>query len=372
MVLIETTILLSLAIFLIAIFGLLDFLAERRSYNGLITWSIFLLLTMLATFRSVGVGSDDKAYLDIFRSIPSLLECQGIYCNYSYTDHNIEFGFFLLLSLLSVFGSSQYIMFGVVAFFSVFLNLKNIQRFSPHISASALVYFSHFFLGKEMNAIRVGLASGLLFYASHLLAKKKYSLMVFFLALATSIHLSAILFVVPMVVFLISPSRNFFVFSMMILLFASWLFDFKMLFGHLIDTDFAGNKLQLYLNAEEYSYALPLFDLVNIKNLLAIGLSLLLWHKLSKRYAYFYLSFCFFFCAAFFRITFGDFAIFAGRGYAVISMFEYILIPYLAYGLLGRPIGYLVVCLYAFITLFLNLTTNLAWSGGADFFSDLI
>ncbi|WP_077521790.1 EpsG family protein [Metapseudomonas resinovorans] len=356
----------------ISVLSLFDFAAGLRAYKIFCFWFMVLFLVLLASFRSVGVGSDDQAYMAIFSSVPSLLECEGVFCGYKYSEYNVEFGFFWLLSLLSVFGTAQYWLFAPIAFLSVYLNLKSIRSFSPYVGASSLIYFSHFFLAKEMNAIRVGLASAILFYAAFLLTRRRYFFAFLLFLMAGSIHISSIFFLIPVAVYLIAPGRLVLVSSAFFLLLFSWFFDLKVFFNHFSDLGFVGDKIQLYLSAEAYSYALPVFDIVNSRNLLIVFTGLLYWDRLSSRYEWFNVSFYFFYSATFFRIVCGDFAILAGRGYSTISMFEYVLIPFLVFGLLGCRVAYLIVCLYALLTLWLNLTINSGWSGGVEFFYDLV
>ncbi|WP_296126586.1 EpsG family protein [Pseudomonas sp. Ga0074129] len=361
-----------LSFIVVSILCAFEHFSNGRSYKIIYYWIVMFFLVLLASFRSIGVGSDDQAYMFIFHGIPSLLECESFLCGYSYSIYNIEFGFFWFLSLLLVFSSSQYWLFFSVAFASVCFNLKSIRYFSPYAGASVVVYFTHFFLAKELNAIRLGLATAILFYAACFLTKCRYSMMFFLFAIAVSLHVSSIIFLMPVVVYLLSPNRSVFVFAGITSLLLAWLFDLGLLFNSLAGFGFIGEKISLYLSAEEYNYALPIFDVVNIKNLLVCSISLLFWNQLLSRYDWFKISFCFFYSATMFRILFGDFAILAGRGYSVISMFEYVLIPCLACFFLGRGLGYIVVFIYSFLTLWLNLTINAGWSGGVNYFHDFL
>lgn len=350
--------------------GSLDVSRGRRVYAVFQFWLIFSMLALFASFRSVGVGSDDQAYLGIFYKVIPLFECEGFLCGYKYSDYNVEFGFFALLSVISVFGVSQYWLFGVVAFLSVYFNLSSVRLFSPYVGASALIYFTHFYLAKELNAIRVGLASALLFYAAGLMARHRYVWMIFVFILAVSLHVSSVFFIVPVAICVMSPGRRVVVlFGVLVILF-SFYFDLNSFFYSLVGAGFIGEKIELYLNSEAYGHALSLFDVVNVKNLLVVLVSLIFWRRLSERYEWFGMSFYFFYAATFFRIFFGDFAILAGRGYSVISMFEYVLIPLLSFGLFGRYFGYLIISIYTLLTLWLNLNVSFGWGGGVEYFDD--
>ncbi|AVE07858.1 MULTISPECIES: EpsG family protein [Pseudomonas] len=349
-----------------------DVLSDRRLPSVVISVLMGAPLILLATLRAAGVGSDDLAYLQMANEIPSLLDCKNIYCDYSYSTFNVEFGFFMFLSLLAVIGKNSFVLFGFSSLFAVVLNIRSIRYFSPYFALGVLVYFTHFYLAKELNAIRLGIASGLLFLAAMYLHRQRYMKLAFYVIAATLVHVSSVFFIIPLSLYKMKPKRILYLFVSVILVLMAMLIDFKSVLRQAALFGFVGEKIELYLNADMYSYALPLFDMVNIKNLLIILLSLICWRKLEVRYPTFNLVFCMFYCAAFFRIVLGDFAILAGRGYASISMFEYVLLPMIAVHLLGRKLGFLAVCLYAFGTLYLNLSTNSGWTGGSEVFFDFL
>ncbi|ROM58245.1 hypothetical protein BK648_05705 [Pseudomonas poae] len=356
----------------LVIIAAFDVLSDRRLPSAVVSVLMGGPLILLATLRAAGVGSDDLAYLQMANEIPSLLNCQNIYCDYSYSTFNVEFGFFMFLSLLAVIGKNSFVLFGFSSLFAVVLNIRSIRYFSPYFALGVLVYFAHFYLAKELNAIRLGIASGLLFLAAMYLHKQRYMKLAFYFVAATLVHVSSVFFIIPLALYKMKPKRVLYLFVSVVLVLMAMLVDFKAVLRHAALFGFVGEKIELYLNADMYSYALPLFDMVNIKNLLIILFSLVCWRKLEARYPTFNLVFCMFYCAAFLRIVLGDFAILAGRGYASISMFEYVLIPMIAVHLLGRKLGFLAVCLYALGTLYLNLSTNSGWTGGAEVFFEFL
>ncbi|QHD06012.1 hypothetical protein PspR76_09755 [Pseudomonas sp. R76] len=325
-------------------------------------------LILLATFRIAGVGSDDLAYLRMMQEVPSVLECRHLFCDYSYSTFNIEFGFYIVLSVLAVLGRNSFILFGFCSLLAVSLNLRSIRYFSPYFALGVLVYFAHFFLAKELNAIRLGVASSLVFLAATYLHRKEYALLAVYLALAMMVHVSSVFFVVPVVLYWLKPSRAFYLGLSGILLLAASFVDSKLLLRQLEFISFISDKIESYLTTEKYGYALPLFDMVNVKNLILVVAGLIWSQKLDARYPTFKLVFCVFYCATFLRIVMGDFAILAGRGYASISMFEYVLLPMLAVHLLGKKLGVVMVSLYALATLYLNLSSNLGWTGNSEVF----
>ncbi|MDY7565985.1 EpsG family protein [Pseudomonas sp. RTC3] len=343
---------------------------KQRLYRSIMVSACALALITLATFRSVGVGSDDAAYELMFIQIPSFFDCDTFLCNYSYSQFNIEVGFFTLLSLLSSISTSHYLLFGFISSVAILYNIRSIKYFTPHVGAATLVYFSHFYLNKELNAIRLGLASAILFWAATYAGRKRYLAMWVLVVGAICIHVSSVLFIVPFLLYSRISNRAVYAVGGLALLVFAALIDLKLLFSYATNFGFIGEKIELYLNADMYSYALPLLSVVNLKNIFIVILSLIWWKKLSEKYEHFELIFCFFYCATFLRIVLGDFAIFAGRSYAAISMFEYVLLPAVAFVIFGRWVGYLMIGIYSLLTLYLNLTTNSGWAGEAEVFFD--
>lgn len=349
----------------LTISGGTEMLIKQEWVKQLAVFSSAIALVILAALRSLGVGSDDVAYAQMFTNIPFFWGCDEFLCGYSYSQFNVELGFFTLLSMLRGFGSEPLVLFSVVALASVALNVRAIRFFSPHVGAPILVYFCHFYLNKELNAIRLGLASALLFWAATFVPVRKIGIFMLLVICAAFVHVSSLLILLPFAIYQLRPSRSVYAAVALFLLAFTALFDIQTLFSYLINFGFIGEKINLYLNADIYNYPLPLFSAVNLKNLFFVGLALIFWRKISSRYEHFELVFCFFFCATFIRIALGDFAIVAGRSYAAISMFEYVLLPFVFFSLFGKWLGYALIMLYAGLTLFLNLTDNAGWTGEA-------
>lgn len=355
---------------LIAFVGILELSSISRTYKNASFFSILVILSAFATMRSVGVGSDDNAYIDIFSKIPSPFECNGIFCNYNYSDLNVEYGFFLLLSLFSIIGKSHFLLFGGVALPAIYLKLKSIKFYTPFFGASALIYFCYFYLAMELNAIRFGLASGVIFYAIKCFSEKKYWHFWLLYIIAISIHVSSVLMIIPIIVMMFSPSRFHLLLLSVVVILLSAVFDKSKMLNMFNLIDFLSEKGNLYSNADQYNYVIPIYDPVNLKNMFISALSLIYYKGLCKRYKYFEITSIFFISASLLRIFLGDFAIIAGRSYAVIAMFDCIIIPMLAVYFFGRVWGYVMVLIYAFSLLSLNIFINNGFSGGVDYLYD--
>lgn len=343
--------------------------ADTPRLRQVVIFSVALvLLVALATFRAVGVGSDDASYVKIFSKIPSILDCPRPLCDYSYKDINVEFGFFGLLSLLHLFGDDKYTLFLTVALLSVYLNLKSIRYFSASFCASVMIYFCHFYIAKELNAIRVGLATAIAFYATRYFYEKRNGSFILLVILASCFHLSALLIFLPAIVVRLDPGRRVLAVASIVILVIASLFHLSQLITPLFQIGFVEYKLSLYSGTQIYNYAIPLLDPVNVRNLAITAFCLFAWEDLCKFDEKFKFAFYFFFSATFFRILLGDFAIVAGRGYSALSMFEYITIPMVFIYLFRNRIGYIMTFALSLLTLSLNLFVSTAWSGGVGYF----
>ncbi len=343
--------------------------SQRTDTRGIAIFSIVLIsLVVLASFRAVGVGSDDTSYVEIFHKIPSIVDCKTLACGYKYEDINVEYGFFLLLSLLHLIGDNELVLFGTLALFSVLINLRTIRYYTINFCASSMVYFCHFFIVKDMNAIRVGLATAIAFNATTFLYERRLLPFVLLTILASLFHVSALLTFVPALLLVIKPSRRTFAIAGVVVIVIAATVHLSRLLIPMIGLGFIGYKLALYSGAGMYSHAVPLLDVVNLRNLGITAVCLVFWDKFCENSDKFKFAFYFFFSATFFRILFGDFAIIAGRGYSAISMFEYVIIPMVFMYLFGKRLGYFTVFAFSLATLTLNLFVSKSWSGGIPYF----
>src|SRR5690606_10115190 len=112
-----------------------------------------------------------------------------------------------------------------------------------------------------------------------------------------------IFFVLPVILYAMRPSRNHLLILAFVVVSFAFLFSAKELAFYFTSFGFVGEKLSLYLNSEEFSYGIPLVDVVNLKNASILILAFVFWGKLIFHYSGFYLSFIFFYSATLFRIV---------------------------------------------------------------------
>jgi hypothetical protein len=231
-----------------------------------------------------------------------------------------------------------------------------------------MTYFCHFFIVKDMNAIRIGLATAIAFYATRFLYEKRSATFLFLVVAAAFFHVSALLLLVPAMLIKLQPNRTQLVITAISVVLIAAFFHLSQLISSLVSVGFVSYKLALYSGAAMYNYSLSLFDIVNTRNLVLTAFCLYFWNDLRSFDKKFEFCFYFFLCGVLFRIIFHDFAIVAGRGYASISMFEYIIIPSVFMYLFGGRWGYVSIFAFSLLTMSLDLFVNTSWSGGVRYF----
>jgi len=328
----------------------------RHRLNNLLFILALIILVIFATVRGVGVGSDDVAYMNMLESIGK--STGNVFdIGYQYGDYNIEILFFYFLVVLSSLGTSSYLLLGSVSLISLVLNLYVFKRWSPIFIGTVAVFFTHLFLAEQMNALRLALASSILLLSMLFLYEKRYVLVGVLVAIASSIHVSALVFFLPLGLVMLKINRSIalVLLVLVIAIGASGVLDVNSII-RLVESDgFIYNKLLLYSKADGYNFSIPLLNLVNIKNFLLLFISLFYWNSLKEKYVGFYITFVFFLSAAALRVAFGGFAIVGGRLYAALSVVECVLVAMVVCCLFGKSKGLVIMLLYAAILLSYNL-----------------
>lgn len=329
--------------------------------------SIFALCFLLA-LRAPGFGNDDLSYVDIFKDARSRFSLDRPWFGYDYQVLNVEFGYYIFLVFLSFFGVSSILIFGFNGLVSLGFFYGASRRFYPYFMPVLLIYISHHFLTKDLNALRLAIASSVVAYSASYVIKKNYFLSFFWILMASLVQISALLAVIPLVLAIVNFSLRTLLTASFVLLVLNYFYPATTLVSNLPMLEFVSYKFELYSGADMYNYSIGIFDPVNIKNFIVVFFGFLMLGRLSGRYPGFKVALIFFFSGAFLRILFSDFAILAGRGYSVLSVFECWVIAALAIELFGKKIGLVVVTLYAFLIMSLNFYMNTQWRGDVGFY----
>ncbi|EGQ7899948.1 EpsG family protein [Vibrio parahaemolyticus] len=170
-----------LIIFLIAILDVL----KKSEYIKIAQLLLFSFVLVIFSGLRFNVGWDFDNYKMIFEERGNL---QSIY------EMKMEPGYLLLNTLSKEISDNYTLLFFIVALLSISLKLIFIRKYSPYFALSLLYYFALYFLAKEMGQIRQALAVSLLLISTIYIIKEQWTKFFILVCLATSIHISSIVF----------------------------------------------------------------------------------------------------------------------------------------------------------------------------------
>ena len=195
---------------------LLAFLASIMLQNALdngkkkkvIFWStaIILILSVLAGLRDVSVGTDNFAYRRDFLAFSSYTSFRQIT-----TTGSLEILFDLLFFIISRFTQDYHVVCFATEFLTMFFVLKGLIYFRNNgcltsIPLGILVWlfcqYCNFY-----NIVQQGMAVAIIFYALKYLLEDKKIVYLLFVCFAMLFHISAILGVGPLLIYMIVKSK---------------------------------------------------------------------------------------------------------------------------------------------------------------------
>lgn len=313
-----------------------------------------LLLVLFAGLRVEGVGSDDLAYIKIFEQIQtdgfSFENLWG-----SYQRYNIEPSFYLLNIFATFFSGSYTSLFLTVAIFSIGISAYNFYRLSPTLSMIAIaLFFSHMFLYRDLNQIRAACAAATSLFLVYTVFNRYLLRSILLVFISASLHVASFSMVLTLPLLYIAVSRV----RIAVLLFSSVIVSalgFSKLLVQLPLPVFLERRITSYMNNPDHAYSLGLLDITNLKNIVLLLSFLFFWKKLTLTNRYFKIMVAFFALGVSWRLVFSDFAIVAGRVATFFTSVEVMLVAMLFFVLRPRFVSYILIVVYAFSMLYLNL-----------------
>lgn len=343
-------------VFLFLILSAVALLGELKQFRVLrivfyILCSAFVFF--LAAFREVGVGADDLAYIRIFDSIRS----DGFSFEYlakSYIEYGVEPFFYIVNVLVGLVDDGYTYLFFCVALISVGIAARRYFVLSPAPILSLILFFSHTFLYRDINQIRAACAAAIALYVLEFVQRRDFLRFVIVVVLCACFHVASVALLLLTILFLVSPSRRLFIFTVLTGLSVSILGAGKLI-GYLPMPVVIAGKIRSYAENAQYSQSLGFLDITNIKNVALFFVLALFWNKLSRRVRYFDVMACIFSFGVAWRLAFTDFAIIAGRVSTFFTITEVLLVSSLVVLFRQRIIPYFIVLIYAAGMLYLNL-----------------
>ncbi len=342
------------------VFGILSAfaIAEHVKQFRVIRFYFFILsvlmLVLFAGFRQAGVGADDWNYVDKFLAVPDLSYWITGEFRYTFDETWMEPAYILLGSFVRIFTDEYVFLFTTVALFSVGLASYNYYRYTKFVFLVLVLFFVHTYLYRDINQIRSAVAASIgLFLISQIYNREHFKAIIT-ISLAGLFHMASLSLALVYLLSFFKVTRKRLVYGYFIALFLGLIGISSVLLAILPNLGHVTTKLVDYANSG-YADSVSLFDITNIKNSFIFFILIYYWHYLVKKVRYFETMMLFYFLAVTWRIAFNDFGIFAARIATFFGVVEVLLVPALLYLFRQKLMVTLIILLYAFLTLYLNL-----------------
>jgi len=281
------------------------------------------LLIQLAGFRSEQVGRDYIVYRDYFELAPNLIGSH-FHKEWLSTLPNVDIGYVYLNSFFKFLG----LQFEELIFFAALFSISAYTSFyykttkQPFIALT--MYYVHTFFYREMIQLRAGMSCAILLWCFYNIGKKNYTLAIILLLTAISLHLSAILALIPISVFIFTKSINlkYIIISTLLASCLSFFINPNSEIFSLID------RIEIYKNSE-YSNAVGIMNNpVTIKQIIILlSTYIVIFNKtdvpISSNFRVCFTSYWF---ATLWIIVFNKFEILGARGASFLSVTEPLLV----------------------------------------------
>ncbi|WP_164518169.1 EpsG family protein [Pseudoalteromonas rubra] len=312
------------------------------------------VLIFFAGFRAAGVGEDDLNYVKAFNFIPHLGFWLAGDFQYSFARVWMEPGYIMYGAFLKLFSSSYIILFLGVAALSVGIAGKQYYKLSPYFFITLLLFFVHTFLYRDINQIRsaVSAAIGLMLIIP--LSKKEYVKSIIIVLIAGLFHTASLSYFLLVLLSRFHINRRRLVAMILVALLLGAVGISTTLLSVLPGMGFITEKLLDYADSG-HANSVTLFDITNLKNLTLFFILIMLWKKIEYKIPYFKTMVLFLTIGVAWRLAFSDFGIIAARVSTFFNIVEVVLLPCLLLAFREKLMPTLLIFIYAFLTLYLNL-----------------
>jgi hypothetical protein len=315
-----------------------------------------MYLILFAGLRTAGVGSDDLNYYNMFIfHAPSLYE--WLFGNYIYDikELHMEPGYILVNSFVKIFTNNYTFLFLTIASLSVGIVSYNYYRYSKYLFLTLLLFFVHTYLYRDMNQIRAGVAAAIGLFLIAQIYNREHFKVFFTLFIATSFHIASFTLVFAYLLSFVDLTRKRVLVSYIVAVIFGLVGISQIVLSVIPGGGFLAMKLYSYTANERYASAISLFDITNIKNSFILFVVILFWSRLEKVIPYFKTIILFYLLAVVTRIAFYDLGVLAARISTFFGIVEVIIVPYFIYLFRQKLVASILIIVYAFIRLYLNL-----------------
>jgi len=342
---------------LLTIFHFIEFFKNKKNLKYIFFINATLVLILFAGLRKVGVGTDDYNYYEMFMyKAPDIYE--WIFGNYTYDIKTLfmEPGFVFLNSFIKMFTNDITIFFMLIAFISVSIASFNYLKYSKYIFLTLLLFYVHTYLYRDINQLRAAIAAAIgLFLIKYIYEKKHLRVFMTFFIMSL-FHIASLSLILTYILSFINITRK----KVIIIYFISLLLGIMKVSTFLVgkianNNNYIFIKLSNYIHTGKYINSVNLFDITNIKNSFILFLIIVFWDRLKKIVPYFNTIIIFYLLAVSIRIAFNDLGVIAARISTFFGIVEVILIPYFIEIFKQKIVISMLIIIYAFLILYLNL-----------------
>ena len=340
--------------FLLATGSMFEAGNEKKLVKTFFFWFSVVVLILFSGLRKMGVGVDDFNYVQKFLSIPDVSYWMSGDFVYSFSSTWMEPAYIFVGALLRVFTDNYSILFLVIASLSVGLAASNYKELSNKYILSLLLFFVHTYLYRDMTQLRFAISAAIGLYLISQVARREHLLVMRTIFFASLFHITSLTYLIVYVFSFITVTRGKLILILAISVVMGAMKVTPVLLGALPFLGPISIKLTNYSNSD-YASSLGILDITNIKNVLILLLLFLLWNRIQPKVRYFESMMLFMTLSASWRLAFSDFAILAARVSSLFGIVEVILLPSIILAFRQKLLITLIIIVYAFLTLYLNL-----------------
>lgn len=346
------------------IFGIIAFLTFLEPLKGLERTRFIAMcvvagiLTLFAGLRGVDATPDTVNYVYNFLRTPGLVGSSIEQFVRAYNSGiGYEVGYFLLSSLVRSFSDSYTVFLVIVAGLAVGITTFNYYRYTPYVFLALLLYFAHVYLRREMVQIRAGVAAAIGLFLIQQFKERDHLKIAITIAVAMCFHLASVIYVLAYGCSFLNLNRKRIVVGLAVALVLGAIGISGMFVSLLPRIGPITSDIHGYYDSQ-HAYELGILDITNIKNLAIMAVVLVYWGKMEDRLPYFDVLVTMMSLATVWRLTFSDFAVFAGRGATFFAIAEVLLLTGFVSVFEHKTVVRIVLIIFAFLMLYLNLTVE--------------
>ncbi|EPM6963357.1 TPA: EpsG family protein [Vibrio alginolyticus] len=328
---------------------------QLRDIRALFYLYFVIFLILFSGLRSLGVGTDDFTYYDKFLEVPSIIHWIDGDFTYSFAKVWMEPAYIFIGAISKSISLHPTALFLPVAFLSITIASYYYKKISPYYFMSMMLFFSHTYLYRDINQMRSAIACAIGLGIVWAIYHRKKLASVVLIVVSTCFHMVGLTYLVALTFEKISHIRKLHLYCLILAIVISLSGFVSIIIGNITFLGVISTKIAGYTSTDRFVNSVGLFDVTNIKNILVFLCCYYFWNSLSNRYELFRVCFTFFTFGMLWRIAFSELGVLAARVATVFTITEVILIPMLVGIFKQKIIPTIIVVIYAFLMLYINL-----------------